>query len=316
MPLLKSRSVIAAKVETTIGTDVSPGASDGAWNAYNAKFTPEMTMEDREGQGGFNRLSAVAGPRLGKMTFSTDLGWDGSGIPPWAGVLFPCCGWVNNGSGVFYPKSEAPGTNVKTCTMGLWQDGMLQKITGAVGTFKMMLVAGKMIRIDWEFTGVWSYATTDTALISPTYPTGGDAIPLRFAAATACSWNSVAMAVESITIDAGNSVVPMEDATKDAGYGYCIITDRYPKITANPEAVLVATQGRDAAWLSMAENPLVITLDGYTTSTVSINAPKAQLTKVVHGDRNKVITQDLEFSCNKNGATADQELYFTFTEAS
>lgn len=311
MALLKRKRVMAAKVESTPGTAETLTASEGAYNVYDLVMQAAIDVEMREAQGSFGHLSGVPGARTGTASFKTDIGWDGTAtLPSWATVLLAGCGWVNS-AGTVTPRSEAPGSNVKTLTIGGYVDGLKKVIAGAVGTFKVVCPAGRNAYIEWEFTGVWQ-APTDTALIAPTYPTTD--LPIRYASATS-TYNSVALAVENVTFDAGNEIALLESPATAAGFSYGIITDRYPLITCNPESVLVATQDRFGAWLAATEAEFSVTLDGPSNATLEISAPKAQITNVQEGDRNKVVIDDLEFKCNKNGATADQELSFVFTEA-
>jgi len=309
--MLFRRSVLAAKIETTIGTDATPAAGDAAFNIYNAVMTPEPTMEEREGQGGFGMLAQVNGARRATCTFQTKLQWDGTATEPsWADTFLPACGWVKNLQ-VFTPRSEAPGANVKTLTISHYADGVLRKMTGCVGTFVVNLPTGKMGFIDWTFTGVWA-GETDTAIITPTYPTD---LNYKFASG-ACTWNSVALFPATTTIDAGNVITMREDPSKSSGYLCGIITNRYPKVTTDAEKVLVASQDRDGAWLAGTENALALHCGGVPTSLLQFDAPKAQIIDIGYGDREKQIIDNLEFACNKNGATHDQELSITFTAAS
>ena len=118
-----------------------------------------------------------------------------------------------------------------------------------------------------------------------------------------------------MTFDAGNNVVLKECASTAAGFDYAIVTDRTPTITCNPESTLVATQDRFGAWLAATEAEFSITLDAVSNATIEVSAPKAQIINLQEGDRNMVQIDDITFQCNKNGATANQELQFTFTEA-
>lgn len=310
MPLLKRKRVMAAKVETTIGTAESLTASEGAFNAYNVMIQPTIEVEEREGQGGFGYLPGSPGARQGVATFRTDLGWDGtSTMPTWASVLLPACGFVET-SQVYTPRSEAPGSNVKTLTIGCYIDGVLKRIAGAVGTFQLVLPTGRMGYIDWTFTGVWQ-APTDASIIAPTYPT---ASPIRFASATA-TYDGVAQRVEQVTIDAGNEVVMREDPTTAAGYISALITNRKPIISAAPESQLVATDDTYGDWIAAAQAEWEIELDGPNGSTITISAPKAQIQNAQEGDRNRMVTNDIEWFCGKNGATHDEELSITFAES-
>lgn len=302
---------MAAKVETTIGTAESLTGAEGAYNAYDLMIQATIPVDQREAQGSFNYLSGVPGARMGKATFKTDMGWDGTAtLPTWATVLMAGCGYVNS-SGTITPRSEAPGSNVKTLTIGGYVDGLFKSIAGSVGNFKIVCPSGKQCLIEWEFTGVWQ-GPTDVALIAPTYPT---ALPIRYSTATT-TFNSVAMCVQQFTFDAGNEVILRECASTAAGYISGLVVNRYPKANANPESVLVATQDRFGIWLAPTEAALSVTLDTPTNSSLVITAPKAQITNLQEGERNKLVTDEVEWMFNKNGATADQEVSLVFTAAS
>lgn len=309
MPLLSRKRVFAAKTETTPGTAESLTGSDGAFNVYDATLQATIEVEKREGQGSFDMLAGVPGSRLGTMTFRTDLWWDGTAtMPSWASTLLPACGWVDS-SGTFNPTTEVPGSNVKTLTMALYEDGLKKSIAGAMGTFRVVCPAGKMAFIEWTFTGVWQ-AVTDSSLLSPTYPTDS---PIRYASATS-QYNSVDLCVENVTFDAGNTLTPKECASTAAGFDYVLVTNRTPTITCNPEAALVATSDVYGDWLSASEAEFTVLLDGPSTSTLELQALKAQIVNAQEGDRNGIQTDELTFDCNRNGATADQSLQFIFTE--
>jgi hypothetical protein len=78
MPLLRKKAVFAAAIETTAGTAETLDATDGVFNAYNFDIQLGQTVEEREGQGAFNRLQGVPGAAMGTATMTTDLGWDGT----------------------------------------------------------------------------------------------------------------------------------------------------------------------------------------------------------------------------------------------
>lgn len=309
MPLLKRIRTLAAKIEATAGTAESLTSAEGVFNAYDLMLQPSIGMEDREGSGGFNYLTAISQGQTATMTFKTDLAWDGSATEPTIfSVLMPACGWTES-TNVWKPKSEAPGSNVKTLTLGVYVDGLLKTIKGAVGNWVITLPTARMITIEWTFTGVY-VEPTSTSIIAPTYPTD---TPLRFASASACTFNSVALKVEQITINANNEITMLEDPTQASGYSHGLITNRRPTIQANPESVLVATQNRHNIWTTSTPYAIQITLDGPSSSTLGITAPKAQIINLQEADRNKVVVDDIEFLCTKNGATQNEELYFTFT---
>lgn len=305
--LLKRVRTLAAKIESAIGTAESLAGADAALNVYNPMIQPTIETEEREGQGSFNYLSQVPGTRMGVATFRTDISIGATSLPEWATTFLPACGWVASGN-TYNPRSEAPGASVKTLTIGLYENGLFKSIAGAMGTFNLVCPAGKMAYIDWTFTGVWQ-APTDTAILAPTYPTD---TPIRFASAT-CTWDSTAKKVAQVTFDAGNTVIMREDPTTAGGFISALVTNRYPKITADPESVLVATDDTHGDWIAGTEAAFVATLNGPSSSALTITASKAQIINNQEGDRNGIQVDQLEFSCNKNGATQNQELTLAFT---
>jgi hypothetical protein len=310
MPLLKRKRVLAAKIETTIGTPIALAGDDGAFNVYDPIIQATVAMVQREGQGGFGMLPSVTEGHIGTANFRTYLEWDGTATEPaWADTFLPACGWVKSGQ-VYSPRSEAPGANVKTLTIGCYVDGVFKSIAGAMGTFVVTLPTGKPGYIDWTFTGVLQ-AYSDVALISPTYPT---AMPLRFAGGLA-EWNDVNLCVSQATINANNEVVMRECPTTEAGYISAIVTNRVPTVSIDPEAVTVAAQNRWSAWLASTEYALELDVGGPTNSQLEFNAPKAQIINNQEADRGRMVTDTIEFQCNKNGATHDEELTITFTAA-
>lgn len=321
MPMLKRRRVLAAKIETTVGTAETLAATDAAFNIYDAMIQPTITMVERPGQSGFGYLTSIPEGHSGTATFRTYLEWDGTDTEPaWADTFFPACGWVKSGQ-VYTPRTEPPGTNVKTLTIGLYQqDGatgtVFKSIAGAAGSFVVTLPTGRPGYIDWTFTGVWQAPTNET-LITPTYPSGVH--HCRFAGGLA-EWNDVNLCVEQAVINSGNNVILRECPTTEAGFISALITDRRPTITVNPEASTIAAQNRWASWVA-SQHEYLLELDvagasGTATDAVLVfDAPKAQIINNQEGDRNMIVTEDIEFQCNKNGATHDEELSITFTAA-
>lgn len=308
MVMFSAKTVLAAKVEGTPGTIESLANSEGAFNVYNPKFSQGMAVTQRQAQGGFNKLAPVPGARPATISFETDIGWDGTAtLPTWATVFFPACGWVNS-SGTFSPKTEAPGSNVKTLTLATYVDGVKRVLFGAMGNWRIELIAGTMARVFWEFTGIYS-PTSDVSILTPTYPT---AQPLRYVA-NELTYNSLTPIANQVVFDAGNTVILREDGTQLSGYKTALITDRNPTVTISPEAVLVATEDRYGDFFSATGAALTCEIAGEDTSTISIGAGNAFYQSINPGDRNGVVTDDIVWSCNKDTSN-DNELTITFTE--
>ena len=307
MPLLRRKSVFAAKVETTIGTAETLSGSEGAFNARDFMIQPSIAVTRREGQGGFNYLAGIPEGMMGTCTVTHDLSYDGTTVPSWASVLLPACGWVDT-AGVFSPVTAGPGSTVKTLTIGHYKDGKRALLSGAMGTFKIVCPTGKVAYIEFTFTGKYSTNETDTAIIAPTYPT---TLPMRFAAG-ALTWNSVGLCTSNVEVDAGNSVIMREcvNSSDRSGYVSALITNRAPVITADPESVLVATQDRDAKWLTSTPEAFSMQI-GTAGSSITIAAPKAQLENKQLGNRNDILIDSLTWLATA-GSSVDTELTITF----
>ena len=310
MTQIKRKRVLAAKIEATPGTAETLAGADAAFNAYNIMAQQEIEFESREAQGGFGMHTSLSGGRKGRITFSVDASWDGTATEPsWADTFLPACGWVKSGQ-VFTPRTEVPGANVKTLTIAVYQDGMRKILSGAAGTFTMVNPTGRTAVFNFDFMGIW-VPPTDIALLAPTYPT---ALGLRYASSTT-TWDSVALCLENITLDSGNTVIVKECASSASGYDHAIITNRVVTVTGNPEAELVATQNRFNQLIINSEAALTWNLDGPTNSVLTIAAPKAQIIALTEGDRNGLVTDDITWQCNRNGSNIDQEVSMTFTAA-
>ena len=310
--LLRKLSTLGAKIESTVGTAESLVAADCTINAYNFLIQPEFEFEERQGQGGFGRLASIAGARIGRATFGIDLAYDGSAVPAWADLFLPACGFVKSTS-TFYPKTQVPasGTDVKTLTIAGFFNGVRRQIYGAMGTARILLPTGRMGRIEFDFRGVYS-DEADVAI--PSSINYVNTLPLRVAGG-ATTWNSVNLCLESATIDLGNVVTARECSTSAAGVDNFVITDRNIRITGNPESKLIATQDRYSQFRDSTEAALSFTIDGPSTSTLVISAPKAQIVAKPMGERNGIMIDQLEWQANKNVDTADQELSIAFNHA-
>lgn len=305
MPLIRKRSVLAAKIETTVGTAISVSASDATFNIFNASIQPDIPYSAREGQGSFSSLTGTLEGYAGTAKFSCEL-TGGASVPAWASTFLPACGIVAS-SLVMSPQTNPPGSGgVKTLTIAHYIDGKRRAIRGAMGNAVFRFEAGKKIMVDFEFKGVWD-GETDSAILTPTYTT---VAPLRFVS-SGLTIASYAAKCANMTIDLGNQVVLREDSAADGGYISAIITDRKMKGTIDPEATLVATRDNIGVWLGRTEGALAISL-GASTNGVAFAAPKLQLTNVQEANRNDIAVDALDFALNRSTSAGDDELTITF----
>lgn len=303
--MLAKKRVLAAKIETTVGTAIALSASDATFNAFNVSIQPDIPFAAREGQGAFSGLTGTLDAYGGTAKFSMEL-TGGASIPAWATTFLPACGLVAS-SLVMGPITAPPGSSgVKTLTIGSYVDGIWRSIKGAMGNAVFRFEAGKKVMIDFEFKGIW-VPPTDVALLAPTYTT---VAPLRFVS-SGLAIGAANPKCANLTIDLGNQVILREDSGTSSGYISACITDRKMKGTIDPEAALVATRDNLGDWLAYTEAALAISLGG-ATNGVAFAAPKLQFSNVQEANRNDLYTEAIDFVLNRSASAGDDELTITF----
>lgn len=305
MTLFTRKAVLAAKVEATPGTLESLTGADAAFNVMNPEIAPTIDVSTRPIQGSFRKLPGVPGQRLGTCTFSIEaIGTGAGGVPAWATTFLAACGVVNS-AGTLTPREEAPGANVKTLTMAVYEDGRVKRLRGAVGTFTIDVTPGTAVMFNFTFTGVYD-SIADTAILAPTYPT---LAPLR-AASGATTINSIAQVYGTCTFDIGNTVVVRPSITNLQGASFGIITDRTPTITIDPEAKLLATENVWADWEGAVTRAFSLQFED-TTDRVVLAAPAVQRMTVANGDREGLRLDTQTLQCCRSGTNAEFSIAFS-----
>lgn len=300
MSLLRKVRVLAAKIETTSGTAITTTATDAAHNVYDLTIAPTIEFMEREGQGAFTPIRGELGGRLGTCTFKIDL-YSAVADPLWAATFLPACGLVSTAD-VYDPLSEPPGSNLKTITIRVYENGRVKLLRGCSGNVVWTLEAGKVAVAEFAFTGIWD-APVDVAILAPTYPT---ASVLRYAAA-AMTVGGYSIKHGTLSINMGNEIFPREDPDDASGYCGTIITGRKVTGTIDAEAELIATHDAYGLWLAGTTGALTLTI-GSGTNDISIDAPALQFTNLGDGDRNGLLTDDLEFQLNRSAAAGNDEI--------
>jgi hypothetical protein len=305
MPL-RRKFAVAVKIEASPGVaETLNTAEDLIPNCFDADIQPSITIEEREAGG--NSLSAHrshAAARGGTATFTVEL--TGDDDPAWATKLLPALGF-GGAAGEYTPESrkvEAPGSLAKTVTIGVYRDGRLKRLRGAMGTATFRFTSGGRMIMECEFTGIWvdvtNVATPSPALLSP----------LRFASAT-LTIGSFVPKIAEITIALNNEVVLREDATDASAYYAAAITGRAIGGTINPEATLVGTHGA-AVWTPhadmIAETLRELTI---TRAPLSFDAPNLQIINTNEEDRNSISIDQVDYLLVRDAAAGEDELVIT-----
>ncbi|MBU2487940.1 MAG: hypothetical protein KKA60_00970 [Proteobacteria bacterium] len=307
MPLVTQRAQIAAKVEASEGTAESLSASEailaGAW-----EFEPEIAMTARPAaSASLSPFPRVAGGRRAKVSFAVEVKGSGAaGTAPEVSALLRGCGFsetVEAGVSVAYAPASS---SIPSLTIGAYCDGKRYLLAGARGTVKIDMKAGEPAQYAFEFTGT-SIVDADVALLSPTYDS---TVPPAFMSAS-LALDSQAAVVETVGIDLANSLYLRPSANAAQGFVSAVITGREPKLTLNPEDVLVADHDWWAQWESGAFVAFTATLGSDAGNICTITAPAVQISTMKPADREGILIQEME--CLLAGDNGDDELVLTFS---
>lgn len=285
-PKLTRRTSVLAKTETTTGTAIALADTDGAFNAYNITYNPDIAIEERLGQAGWGVLASIHGTRYATIDFEVDLAGKGSsGAPTWASTLLGACGFTASGS-IFTTGYNA---SQPTLTIGCYLDGVKVAIAGAAGSVTFPLRTGFPCRARFSFMGK-VVADSDVAIVTPT---GLSTKPPTFAN-NAVTFASYTPKLSSLEIAVVNTLSMREDPADDTGARSCVIVDQRINITADPEFQLVA----DRDWYTLltghtAEN-LSVAVGTAANNTMTFAGTSAlQWTQIPFGERNGMRTRQV-----------------------
>lgn len=194
--------------------------------------------------------------------------------------------------------------SAKTLTLYLYLDGLLHKLTGAMGTVSGSGEAGNFLKMNFEFTGNWN-DPTQVAMPTPTYE---DIVPPQIENAAFTFNGDQSLVVQSFSFDMANSVVPRSDVNSSNGFKGVRITGRNPTGGFNPEAEPTHTFWTQL--INSTQSPLSMQVGGVEGRRIYITAPKVQISNVAYGDRDGLRTYDLSMAFRRNAG--NDEISFLF----
>jgi len=297
-PLLTRRRVLAVKAEVTPGTAVDLTATEAAFNAFDTKINPNIEFVERPGQSSLSPLTGSHGGESGQVSFRVELSQSAN-----LTVLLTGCAMALD-SGAYKPASGS----TTTLTIGVYENGLLKRLRGAMGTFVMNFEAGKPVSLEFTFTGIWE-APSDVTILAPTYPSYD---PPRLADSSILigAW---APKFATMSIDRGNEVVLREDPSDPSGYCAAHVTGWKITGSIDPEAGLVATNDPYGDLTAHTEAALAIVVGASGGDQVDIDGPALQFTNVQEADRNGLQTDAVEFQLNRSADAGDDELAITLS---
>ena len=226
--------------------------------------------------------------------------------PTWTGALVV--------GDKYYVRVYPPGyryrpisTSFESLTFYLYMDGILHKMTGAMGTFSLSAEAGGYAKAEFTFTGQYvapiDAALPTTARYERTLPAMVELSQLRV--------DTHAAIVGMFSLDVGNTVSPRPDANSSDGYQGVRISERAVTGQTDPELVAIASfdlWGKMTAGAEMIYRNRVGNVAG---NRIFMLAPKTQFGQLTYKDRENMRAVDSNLMFNRHFGNDEVEFVFS-----
>ena len=247
MPLLDRKRAIVAKIETTYGTDAAPTGAANAILISDLDVTPiDAEMLDRDLLRTYLGASPqIMAARSVQMTFSVELAGSGTaGTAPKYGPLLRACGMSETITASTKVEYKPISTAFESATIWASYDGVLHKLIGGRGTFKLTADAKSIPKLAFEMRGLF-VPVVDGAVAGIDYAGWTTPLAVNKANTTAFSLHGTSVPMSKFGIDIGNQVTYRNIVNSEL----VMITDRQSMGNVSMEAGLMATKN----WFSIAE---------------------------------------------------------------
>lgn len=321
MALLNKRVSLLAKVETTYGTDITPGAGDGFYAV--AGTAPTIIKQDNKladvVRGGTMSIlpPAAPGPRHLEVSFRIPL--RGAGVAysatvlPKGAAILRACGLqqtVTTTLGSEKVEYKPRSTGFESVSLYYYVDGLFYKLLGARGSANLISRAGGMMFAECRIQALW----TDPADAAIVAPTGEPTVlhPTLLSSLLQLGTENYAAAIENININLNQTLTAAPDSTKADGIGGIYIVGREPNGSMDPEAALVATFGYYGKWKAGTTMDLSYQHGSAQYNRIKVACPQIVYSDVQPGDRSGIKTFTTPFDVVSDTAAGDDELTLTF----
>lgn len=278
MSVRKQRSKwLAVKVESTKGTAATLGTTGAKFRCFEPVLDQDITMEERMPAGvAMGSLASVPGALMGVFRCRVELRGSGAAgtLPYYAQTLLTACALKNtNTPSTSDELNPISAETDETCvTIGLYEDGVLKRIKGAMGNAVITGEYGRRAFIEFDFKGVWVDPTDAAA------PTSSDesTAPLRVASCVLTLNGSYHPKVSRFSLDLGNQIHLRPDIETEAAVLHAYCAERLPRFSFDPEAELVAAHDFFGKFKSGATLALSLQIGTTTGNRILITADKLQ----------------------------------------
>lgn len=257
--MLADRCQVVIKAEATPGTEEVLAAANVVMTTDRPTWEADPEIIDRNIMSASpSKRGIIIGSRMAKISFkmfqrgTSGAPTDPANLPDWIVPVRSCgCVAVVSGAGpneitTVTPASLASATQIQA-TVAVYRDGKKYAISGALGNVKKTYTVGSPVLLEFDFTGIWFAAPTDTALLVPTYPTIVEG-PFTGAALTILGFATPK--IKTMTVDLGNKIALRPYPNTITGFLTALITGRDPSGSFDVEEELAATKNWYGEWFA------------------------------------------------------------------
>lgn len=320
MVMLAKRALALVKLESTYGTDPTPTPGSNAILVENPqiKVTGEVLKRNFM-RSSLSPIAHLIGMKEVDVTFRTEL--KGSGTAQVGGAtdvpeidpLLKACGMsatltaeTTGGAGDGHIDYLPISTAQVSATIYLYLDGLVHKVSGCFGDFKIDMKAGKYGAIDWKFKGLYA-EPTDAAIPSGAVYNSQKPVPIF---SSAFSIGGYAGIIESLSLELANKIEKRVSVNATEGVVGFFIAERDSKGDIDPEAVTVATHNFWSKWKNGTAEAMTITIGTTAGAKIDVTAPKCIYSSIDWAERSGVRTHKLPFALTEDAGNDELKLKF------
>lgn len=315
-----SLGMVGVKEETGEYTFEAPVASD-AFFAHDISYTPDggSDVERNEMNIHFGKLPELRTAAMANIAFSVRVAVQTIGVPPTWMIALRACGYETDGTITTGPIDVKP-TIIETggvetpdvsYTIAIWEDGIKYAIKGAKGNAIWNFAINEAVIVNFDFRGAY-VAPIDQAVVTPgTLLTN---IPIVFTGATWVAHGDNHR-IENLTVDTGNVLADIGDASDGVGILGVRIVDRRSVGSFDPLAELVTDEDVLTDWRGGAQLAIGTAVFGNGVGNqMQFDAAKTQIKAPSQGDRGGLRSWDVPFSIvSAQGDIDSSDMEFKFT---
>ncbi|MBI3320020.1 MAG: hypothetical protein HYZ89_05485, partial [Candidatus Omnitrophica bacterium] len=289
MPLLRQRSIILVKEETTEGVDAGPTATANSLLAYDVQVNPAGERLARDPvRETLSPASILIGSRHYEVTFQTEIYHSGTAdVASRLGALLKACGMSETVTALSDVTYKPSSSGHKSATIYIYRDGLLHKLLGCRGTWELICQAGHPARLNWRFLGKYQ-EPADAAIPTPTLEANALAPPKALAASL--TFNAITtFVVQQMQIVLGNTLAIRPDINDTHGVAGIAITNRAGTGSFNPEAVVNATYNFWQDWINSTLRQISAQVGAAAGNKMLITCPKVAVDQIREAEREGVL---------------------------